>query len=432
MGKRPYRRTSTPGGPWFEYYGTVCPICGNDGMCMIHEDGNRVVCCRMESRIQWAKNSSLPGWLHFLEESNSTTFKMEDIEAVDNNNKRPEAELNRVFQAFISELNMTKDHLVHLTGPERQLTTNQVLFRKYRSFPEKPWQIAKNVITRVGKPEDLIGVPGFYLKEGNNGNYMTIKGMKDSILIPFRNVKNEIVGFQYRVDKVLNKAVTKQRDNKLSAYIKKQPNHVVVKYDTEILFEGEMPINAEWQNFKYNDKVVGAVKIKKGTRYMWLSSASEDGGTGAGPLPVHISIPSDQLKNWKTGTVLKKDTVWITEGPLKADISSDLLEIMYKEDEMENLGDTFLSIPGVNSWRLIMPILKEMGVERVIMAMDMDAVTNPDVKYHLTECMQELKNENYSIDFAFWNENEAKGIDDLLLKSILPEVRRVYTRKLTN
>jgi Domain of unknown function (DUF3854) len=426
MSRRPFRKTSAPGGPWYEYYGTVCPICGHEGMCMIHEDGNRVVCCRVPSDIGWAKNSALPGWLHFLN-GKKVQFRLEDIDTTENNPKKSDAELNRAYQALISELKLTKEHLLHLTGPSRQLTVNQILFRKYRSFPEKPWQVAKKVIARLGKPEDLIGVPGFYLKEGSNGKYMTIKGHKNSILIPFRNELNQIVGFQYRVDKVKNKVVTKQIDNKFTAHIKEQPDYVVVKYDGHVLFEGKLPVNGDWKNIEYNGKVVGAVKVKKGTRYMWLSSAGEEGGTGAGPLPVHISIPSDQLRNWKTGTLLQKDTVWITEGPLKADIASDLLPILFKEEEMENLGDTVLSIPGVNSWRIILPILKKMNVKRVIFAFDMDATENPDVKRHLKESMQELKKLNYTIDFSFWNPKEGKGLDDLLLKGIVPEVRRIYT-----
>lgn len=428
MAKRPYRKTSAPGGPWYEFYGTVCPICGHESMCMIHEDGNRVVCCRVSSDIEWARNSALPGWLHFLKEK-KVHFNLEDIDATEDNPKKSDAELNRAYQALISELKMTKEHLLHLTGPDRQLTINQILFRKYRSFPEKPWQVAKKVISRLGKPDDLIGIPGFYMKEGKHGKYMTIKGNPHSILIPFHNERNQIVGFQYRVDQVSNKAVTKQIDNKFNAYIKEQPNHVIATYDGEIIFEGKLPVNSDWKNIEYEGKVVGAIKVKKGNRYMWLSSASEEGGTGAGPLPVHISIPSDQLRTWKTGTLLKKDTVWITEGPLKADIASDLLPILFKKDEMQGLGDTVLSIPGVNSWRIILPILEKMEVKRVIYAFDMDATTNPDVKRHLVESMQELKERNYTIDFAFWNPNEGKGIDDILLKEIIPEVRRVYTPK---
>lgn len=424
-----FRRTSAPGGPWYEYTGTVCPICGHTGMCMVHEDGNRVVCCRVDSKIEWAKNSALPGYLHFLNDERKVTFNMDDIDTSQNNDKKSDTMLNRAFEALLSELKMTRNHLVHLCGPERQLTVNQILFRKYRSFPEKPWEVAKGVVGRLGSPDDLIGVPGFHLKDGKYGKYMTLKGMKNSILIPFRNVKNQIVGFQFRVDEVRNKAVTKQIDEKFTAYIKEQPNKVVVKFDKEILFEGEMPINGEWKEFKHEDKVVGAVKVKKGNRYMWLSSAGEDGGTGAGPLPVHIAIPSDQLKDWKTGTVLQKDVVWITEGPLKADISADLLDILYREDEIKDLGDTVLSIPGVNSWRIILPILKEMGVKRVIFAFDMDANTNPDVKKHLIECIQTLKNENYTIDLSLWKESEGKGLDDILLKGITPEIKRVYERK---
>lgn len=426
---RPYRKTSAPGGPWYEFYGTVCTICGHTGMCMIHEDGNRLVCCRVESDIGWAKNSALPGWLHFLNGKNKVQFNLDDIDTTENNPKKSDGELNRAYQALISELKMTKEHVLHLVGPTRQLTLNQILFRKYRSFPEKPWQVTKKVIERLGKPDDLIGVPGFHLKEGKHGKYMTLKGNKNSILIPFRNERNQIVGFQYRVDKVFNKAITKQKDDKFAAFIKEQPNHAIVTYDGEIIFEGKLPVNSDWKDFEYEGKVVGSVKIKKGNRYMWLSSAGEEGGTGAGPLPVHISIPSDELRTWKTGTLLKKDTVWLTEGPLKADISSDLLPILFKEDEMESLGDTVISIPGVNSWRIILPILERMEVKRIIYAFDMDATTNDDVKRHLVDSMQELKKRNYIIDFAFWDPNEGKGLDDILIKGIVPEVRRAYTPK---
>lgn len=427
MGKRPFRKTSAPGGPWYEYYGTVCPICQNDGMCMIHEDGNRVVCCRMESKIEWAKKSSLPGWLHFLEEGKA--FEKIEIDAEPDNPKNPDSELDRVFQALISELNMKKEHLLQLTGPARQLTIQQVLLRKYRSFPEKPWEAAKGVIERIGKAEDLIGTPGFHLREGKYGDYMSIMGIKDSILIPFRNIRNQIVGFQYRVDEVKNKAVTKQLHEEFTAYITQQPNHVMVKLGDKVIFDDEMEIKKDWKAFTHEGKNVGFVKIKKGNRYMWLSSASAEGGTGAGPLPVHISVPSDQLKNWKTGTVLKKKTVWVTEGPLKADIASDRFGLMYKKDELNEYGDTVLSVPGVNSWRIILPILEEMGVERVVLAIDMDAMTNPDVKMHLMECAAELKNHNYTIDFAMWDVNVAKGLDDLLLQNLLPDIKRLYTRQ---
>ena len=425
---RTLRRTSAPGGPWYEFYGAACPICNNTGMCMIHEDENRVVCCRMESKIQWAKNSALPGYLHFLNESEGKTFNIEEIDVEPDNPKKADNELNRVYQALLSELNMTKEHLLKLTGPERQLTSNQIILRKYRSFPEKPWQVAKGVIERVGKAEDLIGTPGFHLQDGKYGQYMTIKGTKNSILIPFRNIRNEIVGFQYRVDTIVNFAIVTGQKDGFSAYIKKQPNHIIVKYNDDILYDGEMEINGDWIEYRHNNQIVGLAKIKKGNRYMWLSSANENGGTGAGPLPVHISVPSDQLKSWKTGTVLKKKTVWITEGPLKADISSDLLGMLLKENEMNEFGDTVLSVPGVNSWRIILPVLKEMGVERVILAIDMDAVTNKYVKQHLMECAAELKNQNLTVDMALWDVNTAKGLDDILLKKYVPNIRRLYTR----
>lgn len=38
-------------------------------------------------------------------------------------------------------------------------------------------------------------------------------------------------------------------------------------------------------------------------------------------MPVHVAIPSWELKNWQIGTIHKVETVWVTEGALKADIA---------------------------------------------------------------------------------------------------------------
>lgn len=92
------------------------------------------------------------------------------------------------------------------------------------------------------------------------------------------------------------------------------------------------------------------VKLVKGQRYFWLSSASKEDGTGAGdPLPVHVAVPTRQLNSWESSTLLKTNAVWITEGALKADIAVEHIIKVNKSEELEVIGSTFLAIPGVNT-----------------------------------------------------------------------------------
>ncbi|WP_440274871.1 DUF3854 domain-containing protein [Ferdinandcohnia sp. SAFN-114] len=158
-----------------------------------------------------------------------------------------------------------------------------------------------------------------------------------------------------------------------------------------------------------------------------LSSSKKNKGTSSGdPAPVHISVPTVRKKNWETGETLKTRTVWLSEGPIKTDIASDLIEKVFDPQELFVVGDTFLALPGANSWRLALPILKEMDVDEVNLCFDADVVSNPYVRQHLMECAKELKKEGYSANMVIWNQADGKGIDDLLLNCKIPHFKRLF------
>lgn len=411
------RKTGIP--EWFEYYREVCPVCGHRGMCMVNiKDTNKVVCCRVPSDIEWGKNSALPGWLHFLN-GETRKIRISDTLTVADNPKKNDSYLNRVYRALLNEMNLREYHLELLKGPTRKMTENEIKLREYRSFPEKPYEVVKKVIERLGSHEDVVGVPGFYSKEGQYGRYFTLSGFSKSILIPYRNIKNEIVGFQWRVDEVKNQIVYKKRENGFSAFEK--DGKVIVKYHGEKIFEGELQLKKE-KRFLINGRLVGSISLEKGTRYMWLSSANKESGTGAGPLPVHVAVPIKRLEKWKTGEVLTADTVTVTEGPLKADISAELFSKLLKEEEKEKYGEVVLSTAGINTWRILLPILKKMKVKRVNLAFDMDVTTNGEVFHHFKECFQKMLQEGYEVNLFFWEMKEGKGLDDLLISGLLPIV----------
>ncbi|WP_342578555.1 hypothetical protein [Psychrobacillus sp. FSL K6-2843] len=167
--------------------------------------------------------------------------------------------------------------------------------------------------------------------------------------------------------------------------------------------------------------------MKKGQRNFWLSSANKVNGTGAGdPLPIHVAVPTSRLERWETGEALKTNAVWITEGGLKADITANHLPKVYNEEEIEVLGDTVLGIPGINTWKYILPVLEKMEVKHVNLAIDMDLMTNPDVAFHTRNFILELKNRNFTANMVLWNEEDGKGIDDLFLNGKYPRLEKIF------
>ncbi|QCJ45490.1 DUF3854 domain-containing protein (plasmid) [Bacillus sp. S3] len=408
---------------WYEFYRTPCVICGSTGGCMTHVDGSVVACIRVQSDKFFSKNSALPSYLHFLKENKRKKIDKNEVEALyQGNPKQNNSSLNNVFTSLINYLELDEDHYCHLISKERQLSDQQVMIREYKSFPDKPWEVVRMIEGDLGI-EDFTGIPGFYLKDNK---YWMIAGTK-GILIPFRNHYNEIVGFQYRIDNPPNVVEVKINRPGLKAWLKEQPNLVQVTFDGEIILEQSIELSKTWKTITHEGDIKGWIRVVKGNRYYWLSSANKPQGTGSGdPAPIHIAVPTSTLKDWKTGSIHKARTVWLSEGPLKCDIAADSIERLYDPLEIEDIGSTFLALPGVGAWRLSIPIMKEMGVEKVNICFDADAVSNPQVKKHLLDCAKELKQQGFSANLVLWNENEGKGIDNLFLENKIPHIKPLF------
>lgn len=124
-------------------------------------------------------------------------------------------------------------------------------------------------------------------------------------------------------------------------------------------------------------------------KYKWLSSRGFNAGCSPG-APVHV-----------VGLVTTYGEVWITEGPVKADIAALKLRRLV------------LAVPGVGNWPSVIPIVRELKPKRAIIAFDMDKAGNPTVKLHgdaLIACLIKRGIRTFEAD---WNA-EYKGLDDLL------------------
>lgn len=420
-----YRVTKIPN--FLEFIKVACPVCGHAGGCMIHTSGDRVVCIRVESDIPFSKNSSLPSWLHFLGKKRQPRIDAKNIDHIQGNKKLPDSELNYIFSIMLDYLELTDEHYNHLTSPSRGLNDEEIMIRGYSSFPSAPWSLAKAIQNDYGI-ESFAGVPGFFEAKGKYGNYWTISRIMEGILIPYRNYKNEITGFQYRIDNPPPVAKIKQLTGVYGLKAENKGNHVQVFHEGELVFEKEMELNETASIMDSNNKSLGFVSLKKGNRYYWLSSANKPNGTGAGsPSPIHVAVPTKILKDWKSGQPLHRKTVWLTEGALKADIASDMLQRAFTPEQLATHGDTFLAVPGVNAWQTIMPVLEKMGVQEINLAFDRDFTDNALVMSSLKEFMAECKKKGYHINLVSWGKDDGKGIDDLLLtRTKIPKITKIF------
>jgi len=136
-------------------------------------------------------------------------------------------------------------------------------------------------------------------------------------------------------------------------------------------------------------------------KYTYLSSTKHDG-----PSPgAQGHVP---LSSGRGG-----ETVRLTEGELKSDISTVLSGILT------------ISIPGVAMWRRALPVLQSFQSKRVLLAFDADWRSNPHVAQALGQTAFALVQAGYEVQVEDWEPTQGKGIDDLLVAGHTPMLQSV-------
>lgn len=136
-------------------------------------------------------------------------------------------------------------------------------------------------------------------------------------------------------------------------------------------------------------------KEQKSGKYRWLSGGPGGRGVSIGS-PCHLSRP--------TGAPARANErrLWVSEGELKADISSDLL------------GELVLSLPGVDATGEFLPTLEQLRdqVDQVVIALDADWKTKPQVQKAREHLANLAAQAGFAVSLATWD--GPKGLDDLL------------------
>lgn len=129
----------------------------------------------------------------------------------------------------------------------------------------------------------------------------------------------------------------------------------------------------------------------KERKYRWLSSRKMPNGTRSYSW-VHV-----------TGDTTRK-RAYLTEGPLKGDVASFLAK-----------DALFVCLGGVSALGGLKDTILDLGVTEVVEAMDMDQMTNKDVRKAILAMRQEMKTVK-GLKYTKYTWNPAyKGVDDYLL-----------------
>lgn len=137
-------------------------------------------------------------------------------------------------------------------------------------------------------------------------------------------------------------------------------------------------------------------------RYKTISSKDLPEGVSVNISRTHFPIHNASLDS--------KPTVVLTEGPLKADVALELME----EDSI-----MLMAIHGVNNTAElgnIFDILHEAGITKIVNALDMDKITNPNVLRASKAIRALAKEHGLSMTYRFWGIGFAKLKEEELEK----------------
>lgn len=135
-------------------------------------------------------------------------------------------------------------------------------------------------------------------------------------------------------------------------------------------------------------------------KYVWLSSASQGGATAG--TPVHVARPLQATSSQR---------MWLTEGPLKADIAC------------ERLQEVVLAVPGVKAIADFVPtldaLMERQELRELVIALDSDWRENKDVRKARFLMAERAARVGVIVWLADWDQ-QYKGLDDLLLAGHRP------------
>ncbi|MFC5449144.1 CHC2 zinc finger domain-containing protein [Paenibacillus aestuarii] len=306
---------------------------------------------------------------------------------------------DRVYRKFLQLCPIYREHAEEWLGPKRQYSKEQVLGIGLRSVPHNLEELFKIINKLHDDGESLVRIPGFTqrLKKGGNPEnekdwYWTISVHK-GYLIPVRDDLGRIV--------------------RLRVATGGKPKYIWFSSQPTVYLN-----DGAWTF--YDSKL----QKDRGTSLHHMSK----GGAPSG-APINVVVPPALLKLWESGTditdLCKMDTIVVTEGEHKSNISSERLKM------------PVIGVPGVGNWKDVVALVNSWQSKKLAIAYDMDALKseqkiegkNQQVFDHLVDFAKELLQHGIDVVLWTWNIQDGKGLDDILLLGKLPIEIDLKTRE---
>lgn len=324
-------------------------------------------------------------------------------------------ELDKVYRCILDKLPLYRFHADYLIKEG----WNMELIKKHHicSFPVKnlenlPGSLRKGMMSRrklakLVKDElglsSLAGVPGAYI---DKSGYWSFTG-KSGILFPVYDANGNIVRLRIRMD-YLDLPVKAEEDENGFFYKEKDTDERVT-----VSMSGPFILKDGKKIFKKFSSHAG--KYRNFSSYKINDQAYKDGfienmyqkGCEAGNQMTVVADRQDDFRLF-----------WITEGEKKAIFSNYVLK------------QPFVGLPGVNDFgRLVKPhlngksvldIFKQRGAKVAVVAYDADRYSNDAVMNNQEKLALLLKKAGFTVLIADWDQEDGKGLDDLLSSGKVP------------
>lgn len=460
---------------WLEFAGASCPICGSQHWCMINVTGTKVICQRVANDHKVAQG----GYLYDVSEQFKVAFDPSKQPKCTLHSQAIPKVLDLFYRAALLCYPLSSQHraALHKRGMTDEMINLHAMrgfgsFYRYRRdgnghkvpyFAQTKLSAAfdkngkryykvnnlwENMLSNLRKETNnpiftsnyWQGVPGFYNEQlelkSRSVEVPKFEPAVEGMLVPIYSEYNEIIGFQTRVDHVLEHAkITKTLPGMdltvyFNSYTRQYTISEISSKKVEIAHgtvpEGQKKVELTYGGMKY------AFELSDGGKYFWVSSSKKkDGARIKSPVsviynpeiarldPMHIDANGnrDELKQLDA-YVKKPKSIWLTEGGLKGIIATDYLSKRFSKEQLDEVGRDFLAVGGVSQYKHFLPLLKRLNVTSVTTAYDMDFSTNPQVAQNYRSLINMLKENGYKVRFANWDLDKAKGIDDALVNNV--------------
>jgi hypothetical protein len=179
--------------------GEPCPICAHPDYCSISADGAIAKCMRRAEGAFKTKSdkNGQEYYLHRLNGASPTETPAPPLPPSVSGGQRADADtLNTVYSVLLAALQLSDAHRDRLRG--RGLTDDEIDRRGYRTLAvQGRHRLAATLRERFG--DKVLTVPGFIVKQGERGPFVTIKGAA-GLVVPVRDTSGRVAALLVRRD----------------------------------------------------------------------------------------------------------------------------------------------------------------------------------------------------------------------------------------